>query len=71
MDTGPIIAQAAVPVLPDDTPEALSARVLKAEHALYPTALNLVASGKARVENNKVFIIEGVTSDDVLFSPHT
>jgi folate-dependent phosphoribosylglycinamide formyltransferase PurN len=71
MDTGPIIAQAAVPVLPDDTPEALSTRILKAEHALYPTALKLVASGKAQVESNKVFISEHVISDDVLFSPHT
>jgi phosphoribosylglycinamide formyltransferase-1 len=71
MDTGPIIAQAAVPVLPDDTPEALSARVLKAEHGLYPAALKLVASGKTRVESNKVFISEHVISNDVLFSPHT
>lgn len=71
MDTGPIIAQAAVPVLPDDTPEALSTRILKAEHALYPMALKLVASGKARVESNKVFISEHVISNDVLFSPHT
>lgn len=39
MDAGPIIDQARVPVLEDDTPEALAARVLEAEHALYPAAL--------------------------------
>jgi phosphoribosylglycinamide formyltransferase 1 len=54
MDAGPIVAQAAVPVLSDDTPEALRARVLAAEHKLYPHALALVASGAARVENERV-----------------
>lgn len=39
MDAGPIIAQAAAPVLPGDTPESLAARVLEAEHRLYPAAL--------------------------------
>jgi formyltetrahydrofolate-dependent phosphoribosylglycinamide formyltransferase len=39
MDAGPIIAQARVPILNDDTPETLAARVLKAEHQLYPAAL--------------------------------
>ncbi len=47
VDSGPIIAQAAVPVLDDDTPATLAARVLKAEFRLYPLALGLVASGKA------------------------
>lgn len=51
MDDGPIIAQAAVPVLVGDTEATLSARVLKAEHQLYPMALRLVAEGKARMEN--------------------
>jgi phosphoribosylglycinamide formyltransferase 1 len=46
VDSGPIIAQAAVPVLDDDTPATLAARVLKAELRLYPLALGLVASGK-------------------------
>ncbi|MEQ1647391.1 MAG: phosphoribosylglycinamide formyltransferase [Hyphomicrobiaceae bacterium] len=54
MDAGPIIAQAAVAVLPSDTPETLGARVLKAEHKLYPLALRLVASGQATVENETV-----------------
>ena len=50
MDAGPIIAQAAVPVLDGDTPETLAARMLVAEHRLYPHALRLVASGRARLE---------------------
>jgi phosphoribosylglycinamide formyltransferase-1 len=47
VDSGPIIAQAAVPVLDDDTPDALAARVLAAELRLYPLALGLVAGGKS------------------------
>lgn len=46
VDTGPIIGQAAVPVLPDDTPESLAGRVLQAEHLLYPACLALVCSGE-------------------------
>lgn len=53
MDSGPIIGQAAVPVLPGDTAEALAARVLTAEHALYPRALSLVASRTVRVEDER------------------
>jgi phosphoribosylglycinamide formyltransferase-1 len=49
VDSGPIVAQAAVPVLDDDTPEALAARVLAAELQLYPLALELVAAGKSRI----------------------
>jgi formyltetrahydrofolate-dependent phosphoribosylglycinamide formyltransferase len=45
MDAGPILAQAAVPVLPGDTEEALAARVLVQEHRLYPLALALAVSG--------------------------
>ena len=54
MDEGPIVAQAAVPVLDADTPETLGARVLAQEHAIYPLALRLVASGAVRVEGNRV-----------------
>jgi len=46
MDEGPIIAQAEVPVLPDDTPESLGARVLREEHRIYPQALARVARGE-------------------------
>ena len=50
VDGGPIIAQAEVPVLPGDNPETLAARVLVAEHRLYPKALALVASGRITID---------------------
>src|ERR1700719_3254888 len=49
VDSGPIIAQAAVPVLDDDTPDTLAARVLAAELRIYPLALALVAGGKSSI----------------------
>ena len=60
MDAGPIVAQAAVPVLPDDTEATLAARVLEAEHKLYPHALRLVASGAARVVQERVVFEAGL-----------
>jgi phosphoribosylglycinamide formyltransferase-1 len=54
LDSGPIIAQAAVPVLDGDSAESLGARVLAAEHLLYPHALALFASGKAIVQGERV-----------------
>jgi phosphoribosylglycinamide formyltransferase-1 len=54
MDAGPIVVQAAVAVLQDDTPEALASRVLAQEHRIYPLALKLVAGGAARVEGVRV-----------------
>jgi phosphoribosylglycinamide formyltransferase 1 len=53
VDTGPIIAQAAVPVLDWDTPESLGARVLQAEHKLYPHALALLASGAVWIKDDR------------------
>jgi phosphoribosylglycinamide formyltransferase 1 len=47
LDSGPIIAQQAVPVFADDTPDTLAARIIEAEHELYPQALRLVAGGQA------------------------
>jgi phosphoribosylglycinamide formyltransferase 1 len=58
MDNGPIIAQAAVPVSDRDTADTLAARVLKLEHQIYPLALSLVASGKARVAGERVILDE-------------
>lgn len=55
MDEGPIIAQAAVPVLDRDTAESLARRVLVQEHRLYPAALARVASGDLLVQGNRVF----------------
>lgn len=49
MDSGPILAQAAVAILPGDTEETLAARVLETEHRIYPLALGLVASGRVRI----------------------
>lgn len=54
MDAGPIILQAAVPVLDDDTPDTLAARVLGEEHRIYPAALALVAGEKVAVKGNRV-----------------
>ena len=54
LDSGPIIAQAAVPVLPDDTAATLQARILVEEHKLYPAALQAVAEGKVTLVNGKV-----------------
>lgn len=73
MDGGPIIAQAAVPVMTNDTEEALSARVLKAEHQLYPLALALVASGKARMEAGRTAFedIDHAGSSGVVMVPGT
>jgi phosphoribosylglycinamide formyltransferase-1 len=69
MDEGPIVAQAAVPVLPDDTPDSLAARVLETEHRLYPLALGLVASGKIHVEGERVVGMTQVRPQTPLFSP--
>lgn len=68
MDSGPIIAQAAVPVLPGDTADDLAARVLEAEHRIYPLALRLVASGRARVVGDLV-MVDARAGDGFLFSP--
>lgn len=54
MDAGPIVAQAVVPVMAGDSVETLSARILSAEHRLYPYALRLVASGAVWVEGKTV-----------------
>ena len=64
MDSGPIIAQGAVNVMPGDTEEALAARVLKVEHRIYPLALKLVAEGRVRVKNARC-LIDGVPVPDV------
>jgi phosphoribosylglycinamide formyltransferase-1 len=59
VDVGPIIGQAAVPVLSDDSEERLAARVLAAEHALLPHCLALVAAGRARICGGRVVIESG------------
>jgi phosphoribosylglycinamide formyltransferase-1 len=56
VDMGPIILQAVVPVLQDDTEDSLSERILKEEHKLYPEAVRLFFEGKLEIKNRRVFI---------------
>jgi len=55
-DTGPIIIQAAVPVMEGDTEETLSARIVTEEHSIYPEAIRLFAEGRLKVEGRRVVI---------------
>jgi phosphoribosylglycinamide formyltransferase-1 len=69
-DTGPIIAQAAVPVFESDTEETLSRRILCEEHRIYPGVIQLFAEGRLRAEGRKVAISRGTEySDDFLENP--
>ena len=63
MDSGPIIAQAAVNVRPGEVEEKLAARVLEVEHQIYPLALKLLAEGRLHVENGHC-LIDGVPVPD-------
>jgi phosphoribosylglycinamide formyltransferase-1 len=54
LDSGPIVKQAVVPVLGDDTAEALAARILEEEHRIYPEAIALMLSGKFRIDGRRV-----------------
>ncbi len=56
MDTGPIIIQAVVPVLEQDTEDTLSARILEQEHRIYPRAIQLFAEGRIKVDGRRVQI---------------
>ncbi len=70
MDEGPIIAQGAVRVMPDDTEESLAARVLAVEHRVYPLALKLLCQGHARMSAGRAVISHPGTDDtDFLISP--
>ncbi len=69
-DHGPILAQAAVPILPDDTEERLHARVQRQEHRLYPFAIQLIADGRVRIEGRRVIVSDAsCPSDAALASP--
>jgi formyltetrahydrofolate-dependent phosphoribosylglycinamide formyltransferase len=63
MDSGPIIAQAAVNVRPGETEEELAVRVLKVEHQIYPLALKLLAEGRVRVEKGRC-LVDGTSVPD-------
>jgi phosphoribosylglycinamide formyltransferase-1 len=54
LDAGPILLQAAVPVLNGDTVESLSARILKEEHRIYSAAIRMVLGGTLRIEGRRV-----------------
>lgn len=70
MDEGPIVAQAAVPVIGSDTADTLAARVLTVEHQLYPLALKLVAEGNVRMEDGRVIQTNDTGNADAkLLSP--
>jgi phosphoribosylglycinamide formyltransferase 1 len=59
VDEGPIILQAAVPILDGDTPETLADRILQQEHKIYPRAVQLFAEGRLRVEGRRVIVSGG------------
>ena len=69
VDAGPIIGQAAVPVLPDDTEQSLAARVLEAEHLLLPRCLRLIAEGRVRLEGDRALIDGVAPSGSLLINP--
>ncbi len=69
MDDGPIIVQAAVPVLPGDDEAALAARVLAAEHRCYPLALKLAAEGRLSVENERCLVRGAPVQEAALINP--
>lgn len=58
VDEGPIIVQAAVPIVEGDTADALAARILEQEHRIYPHAIQLYAEGRLRVEGRRVMVME-------------
>ena len=57
LDGGPIIAQAAVPVMLNDTPDTLAARILIEEHRIYPEALKMIAEGRVTLENGRAVFL--------------
>ncbi|MGA6829250.1 phosphoribosylglycinamide formyltransferase [Nitrospira sp. NS4] len=69
VDEGPIIVQAAVPILDQDTPETLAARILEQEHKIYPRAVQLFAEGRLRVDGRRVFIDQGKPVGEAVISP--
>jgi phosphoribosylglycinamide formyltransferase 1 len=68
VDEGPIILQAAVPILDSDTAESLSARILEQEHKIYPRAVQLFAEGRLSVDGRRVLIAEGKPVGDAIIS---
>jgi phosphoribosylglycinamide formyltransferase-1 len=69
MDSGAIIAQAAVPVLDDDTPDILAARVLAAEHRIYPMALRWIAEGRVILDGGRCRVTGARAEESILIAP--
>lgn len=65
LDSGPIIAQAAVPVLPGDTEETLAARILRQEHRLYPLVVRWFGEGRITINGERIEV-RGVACDATL-----
>lgn len=69
LDHGPVIIQAAIPVLDGDTEESLAARILVQEHKVYPQAVRWFAEGQLRLENGRVLLAADLADKAVLISP--
>lgn len=69
VDTGPIIIQAVVPILADDTADTLAARILEQEHRIYPRAIQFFAKGRIRVDGRRVTIDPPAPSAGALVNP--
>ncbi len=69
MDDGPVILQAAVPILPDDDASSLAARVLTQEHVIFPLAIKMIAEGRVLVENGRVKIKGAGMPGDPIINP--
>jgi phosphoribosylglycinamide formyltransferase-1 len=68
VDEGPIILQAAVPILDNDSPDTLAARILEQEHKIYPRAVQLFAEGRLTVDGRRVFIEAGKPEGQAVIS---
>lgn len=72
VDTGPIIIQAVVPILPNDTADTLAARILTQEHRIYPRAIQLIAEDRVRVDGRQVVIDPPCPAEEVaICNPQT
>ena len=69
MDSGPILLQAIVPVLPGDDAKTLAARILKQEHRVYPKAIKMIASGRVKITNEKVIIDGAYSTEECFINP--
>jgi phosphoribosylglycinamide formyltransferase-1 len=69
VDAGPIIIQAAIPIRPEDDEDSLAARVLAAEHKIFPAALALVAHDRVEIKGNRTIIKDAPTPEGTLISP--